>query len=234
MTVTLRKADERGRADFGWLDSRHTFSFGQYHDPKHMGFGPLRVINDDRVKGGAGFGTHGHADMEIISIVFDGALEHKDSLGTGSVIKPGEVQRMTAGSGIQHSEYNASKVETVHFLQIWIEPEKLGLQPSYEQKAFEPSQTADKLCLFGSPDGREGSVTIHQDVDLYGTTISPGITITHHFKPQRKGWLQVVSGSADVAGQRVATGDGLAIQATNKIEIIGVEKGELLLFDMSA
>src|SRR5262245_19874399 len=162
MSLRLRKAQDRGRADFGWLDSRHSFSFGHYHDPAHMGFGPLRVINDDRVAPGGGFPTHPHADMEIISYVLEGALEHKDSLGTGSAIRPGDVQRMSAGSGVRHSEFNASKTEPVHFLQIWVIPEKNGIEPSYEQKAFSAAEKRGKLRLVGSRDGRDGSVTIHQ------------------------------------------------------------------------
>ena len=169
--LTLRKAEDRGKATFGWLDSRHSFSFGSYFDPDHMGFGPLRVINEDRVEPGAGFDTHGHKDMEIISYVLDGALEHKDSLGTGSIIRPGDVQRMSAGTGVRHSEYNASDSDPVHFLQIWILPEKDGAEPGYEQKAFSDAEKEGKLRLVGSRDGRDGSVTIHQDVDLYASLL---------------------------------------------------------------
>ena len=169
--LTLRRAEERGRANLGWLDSRHSFSFGHYYDPEHMGFGPLRVINDDRVAPGGGFPTHPHGDMEIVSYVLEGGLAHKDSLGTGSVIRPGDVQRMSAGSGIRHSEFNASKTEPVHFLQIWIVPERQGLEPGYEQKTFSAEEKRGKLRLVGSRDGREGSVTIHQDVDLYATLL---------------------------------------------------------------
>lgn len=172
MTLTLRKADDRGRANFGWLDSRCTFSFGHYHDPKHMGFGPLRVINDDRVAPGGGFPAHPHSDTEIISYVLEGALEHKDSLGTGSVIRPGDVQCMSAGTGIRHSEFNASTTEPVHFLQIWIVPERRGLLPSYEQKTYGVEEKRGRLRLVGSHDGRDGSVTIHSDVDLYATMLS--------------------------------------------------------------
>ncbi len=169
--LTLRRAEERGRANFGWLDSRHSFSFGSYFDEKHMGFGPLRVINDDRVAGGGGFPAHPHADMEIVSYVLEGALEHKDSLGTGSVVRPGDVQRMSAGCGVRHSEFNASKSDPVHFLQIWIVPEKRGLAPSYEQKTFTDADKRGKLRLVGSRDGRDGSVTIHRDVDFYATVL---------------------------------------------------------------
>ena len=174
--LKIRRADERGRTDFGWLDSRHSFSFGHYYDPAHMGFGPLRVINDDRVTPGAGFPTHPHGNMEIVSYVLDGALAHKDSLGTGSVIRPGDVQRMSAGSGIRHSEFNASASEPVHFLQIWIVPETEGLAPSYEQKRFSAEEKRGKLRLVASRDGRDGSVTIHRDVDLYATLLVPAFT----------------------------------------------------------
>jgi redox-sensitive bicupin YhaK (pirin superfamily) len=174
MALTLRRAEDRGHADFGWLDSRHTFSFGEYFDPRHMGFGPLRVINDDRVAGGAGFPTHPHRDMDIISYVLEGALEHKDTLGNSSVIRPGEVQRMSAGTGIRHSEYNASDREPVHFLQIWIIPERQGLTPGYEQKSFPEVDKRDRLRLVASRDGRDGAITVHQDVDLYATLLSAG------------------------------------------------------------
>ncbi|MEO0579345.1 MAG: pirin family protein, partial [Pseudomonadota bacterium] len=167
--LAVRAANDRGTANLGWLNSKHTFSFGHYYDPEFMGFGPLRVINEDRVKPGQGFGTHGHSDMEIISYVLDGALEHKDSIGTGSVIRPGDVQRMTAGTGVRHSEYNASNTDPVHFLQIWILPERDALEPSYEQKHFDPAERRGRLRLVGSRDGRDGSITIHQDVDLYAT-----------------------------------------------------------------
>src|SRR5919206_2650347 len=174
--ITLRPAAERGAENLGWLDSRHTFSFGHYYDPKHMGFGPLRVINEDRVRGGAGFATHGHRDMEIISYVLEGALEHKDSIGTGSVIRPGDVQRMSAGTGIVHSEFNASRSEPVHFLQIWIIPERAGLAPGYEQKTFPVEERRNRLRLVASRDGRDGSLTVHQDVGLYASLLDPGGT----------------------------------------------------------
>ena len=169
--IQIRRANERGRASFGWLDSRHTFSFGEYYDPKHMGFGPLRVINDDRVRAGAGFGTHGHRDMEILSYVLEGALEHKDSLGTGSVIRPGDVQRMSAGTGIQHSEFNPDRGNPVHFLQIWIEPERDGLAPSYEEKHFADGERRNQLRLIASREARDGSLRIHQDADVYAALL---------------------------------------------------------------
>src|SRR3954470_15502075 len=202
MTLTLRKSEERGRANFGWLDSKHSFSFGHYHDAKNMGFGPLRVINDDRVAPGGGFPTHPHSDMEIISYVLEGALEHKDSLGTGSVIRPGDVQRMSAGTGIRHSEFNASETKPVHFLQIWIIPERRGLAPSYDQKAFADDEKRGKLRLVGSRDGRNGSVIIHRDVDLYASLLSAGEIVTHELSAGRGAWVQVARGSVTLNGER--------------------------------
>lgn len=232
--LTLRRAEERGRANIGWLDSRHTFSFGHYHDPKHMGFGPLRVINDDRVAGGGGFPTHPHADMEIVSYVLDGALEHVDSLGTGSVIRPGDVQRMSAGTGIRHSEFNASADEPVHFLQIWIIPESRGLEPSYEQKNFSDDDKRGVLKLVGSGDGREGSVIIHRDVDLYATLPGKGGRITHEIARGRIGWVHIARGSASVNGEDLKAGDGAAIGQPDKIELTGTsDEAEILLFDMA-
>lgn len=232
--LTLRRAEERGRADFGWLDSRHSFSFGRYYDPAHMGFGPLRVINDDRVAAGGGFATHPHADMEIISYVLEGALAHEDSLGTGSVIKPGDVQRMSAGTGIQHSEFNASKTEPVHFLQIWILPERKGLEPSYEQKAFSDEEKRGKLRLVGSRDGRDGSVTIHRDVDLYAGLLDEEKAVTHTLKSGRIAWVQVARGTARLNGEQLHPGDGVAIEEAGEIELAGTSKdAEVLLFDMA-
>jgi redox-sensitive bicupin YhaK (pirin superfamily) len=232
--LTLRKAEERGRANFGWLDSRHSFSFGHYFDPKHMGFGPLRVINDDRVAGGGGFPTHPHADMEIITYVLDGALEHKDSLGSGSVIRPGDVQRMSAGTGIRHSEFNASKTDPVHLLQIWIVPERKGLAPSYEQKTFAASDKRGKLRLVGSRDGREGSVTIHRDVDVYATVLGEKDTVTHELKAGRVAWVQVARGTAKFNGEQLHPGDGVAVEEAGKLELTGTSDAEVLLFDMAA
>ncbi len=234
MTLTIRKSEERGRANFGWLDSRHSFSFGHYYDPKHMGFGPLRVINDDRVAPGGGFPTHPHADMEIISYVLEGALEHKDSLGTGSVIRPGDVQRMSAGTGVRHSEFNASKTEPVHFLQIWIIPEKDRLAPSYEQKTFTGSDKTGRLKLIGSRDGRDGSVTIHQDVDLYATLLGKDDVVEHVIKPGRVGWLQVARGSVSLNGESLNEGDGVALRTSGLLRISGLDDAEALLFDMAA
>jgi hypothetical protein len=232
--LTIRKSEERGRADFGWLDSRHTFSFGHYFDPAHMGFGPLRVINDDRVAPGGGFPTHPHSDMEIISYVLDGGLEHRDSLGTGSVIRPGDVQRMSAGTGIRHSEFNASKSEPVHFLQIWVIPEKQGIKPSYEQKAFAPEEKRNRLRLVGSRDGREGSVTIHQDVDLYATLLDDGASVAHEVKPGRIAWVQLAQGEAKLNGEALHPGDGVAVAAAGTLTLTGIAGAEILLFDMAA
>lgn len=234
MTLTIRRSEERGRANFGWLDSRHSFSFGSYYDPKHMGFGPLRVINDDRVAPGGGFPAHPHADMEIISYVLEGGLEHKDSLGTGSVIRPGDVQRMSAGAGVRHSEFNASKTEPVHFLQIWIIPEKDGLTPSYEQKTFSAPEKTGRLTLIGSRDGRDGSVTIHRDVDLYATLLGKGDAVEHVLKPGRGGWLQVARGSVSLNGERLNEGDGVALKTSGPLRIVGLDNAEALLFDMAA
>lgn len=231
--LTLRRAEERGRANFGWLDSRHSFSFGSYFDEKHMGFGPLRIINDDRVAGGGGFPTHPHADMEIVSYVLEGALEHKDSLGTGSVVRPGDVQRMSAGSGVRHSEFNASHNDPVHFLQIWIVPEKRGLAPSYEQKAFSDADKRGKLRLVGSRDGRDGSVTIHRDVDFYATLLGEGDKVAHEVKAGRIAWVQVASGTATLNGEQLYPGDGVAIETAGKLEIAGTSQSEVLVFDMA-
>ncbi len=232
--LTLRKAEERGRADFGWLDSRHTFSFGHYHDPKHMGFGPLRVINDDRVAPGGGFATHPHSDMEIVSYVLEGALEHRDSLGTGSVIRPGDVQRMSAGTGIRHSEFNASKTEPVHFLQIWIVPERNGLEPGYEQKSFPAAEKRGRLRLVGSRAGRDGSVTIHRDVDLYAALLGAGDKVRHALKPGRVAWVQIAGGNAVLNGEPLRAGDGVAIDNAGPIEIAGTaDTADVLLFDMA-
>ncbi len=230
-----RKAEERGRANLGWLDSRHTFSFGHYYDPKHMGVGPLRVINDDRVAPGAGFPTHPHSDMEIISYVLEGGLAHRDSIGTGSVIQPGDVQRMSAGTGIRHSEFNASDSKPVHFLQIWIIPEQDGLAPSYEQKTFDADAKRGKLKLLGSRDGRDGSVTIHRDVDLYATLPGDGGTVTHKLADGRIGWVQVAQGTATLNGEELRPGDGVALGAGETIALTGTSGDtEILLFDMAA
>ncbi|HYD69953.1 pirin family protein [Azospirillum sp.] len=231
--ITIRNRDERGAVNMGWLDSRHSFSFGHYHDPAHMGFRALRVINDDRVIPGAGFPTHGHADMEIVSYVLDGALEHKDSLGTGSVIRPGDVQRMSAGTGIRHSEYNASQEESVHFLQIWILPERPGLAPGYEQKAFADTEKHGRLRLVGSRDGRDGSVTIHQDVDLYATLLDGDESAAFDLRPGRHAWLQVARGQVRLNGLLLKEGDGAAVSDETTLTLDGGIGAEVLLFDLA-
>ena len=232
--IALRHSEDRGTANFGWLNSKHTFSFGHYYDPQFMGVGPLRVINEDRVKPGAGFDTHGHEDMEIISYVIDGALEHKDSIGTGSVIRPGEVQRMSAGTGIRHSEYNHSKTDPVHFLQIWILPEAKGLTPSYEQKAFSGEEKRGTLRLVGSRDGRGGSVTIHRDVNLYAGLFDEGEEASLKLEPGRVAWVQVVRGEINVAGNQMEAGDGVAISDLCEIVLKDGKDAEVLVFDMAA
>jgi len=230
--LTIRRADDRGRVDLGWLNSRHTFSFGHYHDPRHMGFGTLRVINEDRVQPARGFDAHGHRNMEIISYVLDGALEHEDSMGNGSIIRPGEVQRMSAGIGVRHSEFNHSNAELVHFLQIWILPERAGLEPGYEQRAFDAEEKRGQLRLVGSRDGRNGSVTIHQDVDMYATLLADPESITHELADGRKAWIQVACGSASLNDQRLDAGDGAAVVGPGTITLTGRSDAELLLFDM--
>ncbi|AWJ92281.1 pirin family protein (plasmid) [Azospirillum baldaniorum] len=231
--ITIRNRDERGAVNMGWLNSKHSFSFGHYYDPAHMGFRALRVINDDRVIPGAGFPTHGHADMEIVSYVLDGALEHKDTLGTSSVIRPGDVQRMSAGSGIRHSEYNASKKDPVHFLQIWILPNEEGMVPGYEQKAFEREEKQGRLRLVGSQDGRDGSVVIHQDVDLYATLLDEGDSVTHELRPGRHAWVQVARGQVRLNGEVLKEGDGAAISKEESLTLDGVVSAEVLLFDLA-
>lgn len=232
--ITLRPADERGSANFGWLDSRHSFSFGSYYEPNYMGFGNLRVINEDKVIPGQGFATHSHRDMEIISYVIQGELEHKDSIGNGSIIRPGDVQRMSAGTGIAHSEYNPSSDNPVHFLQIWLIPEQTGLKPSYEQKAFTEADKQGKLRLVGSQDGRDGSVTIHQDVNLYTTILDVGEEVNHNLATNRSAWLQVVRGEVAVNDRSLNAGDGAAIVLEDKITLKGLaDNTEVLLFDLA-
>ncbi len=231
--ISIRRSAERGYADFGWLKSRHTFSFANYHDDEHMGFGPLRVINEDRVEPGRGFGQHSHQNMEILSWVLDGALAHKDSIGTGAIIVPGEMQRMTAGTGIAHSEFNNSNSEPVHFLQIWILPATQGLKPGYEQRSF-AAKLDGKLSLVASADGRDDSVLIHQDVDLYVARVAADVQLAHQFRPGRIGWLQVARGSVELDGQSLEQGDGAAIENLAGIKIEALEDAEVLLFDMAA
>jgi quercetin 2,3-dioxygenase len=231
--IQIRGAADRGASDLGWLDSRHTFSFSDYYDPGHMGFGPLRVINEDRVVPGAGFGKHGHRDMEIISYVLEGALEHKDSIGTGSVIRPGDVQIMSAGTGILHSEFNHSKVEPVHFLQIWIEPERAGIAPRYEQKTFSDGDKRGRLLLVASPDGRDGSLTVHQDVELRAAILEAGQRVAQALKTGRKAWLQLARGDLQLNGQDLKAGDGAAIEAESSLTLEAKsDRAEILLFDL--
>ena len=231
--ITVRHAEERGVASMGWLDSKHSFSFGHYHDPDFMGFGPLRVINEDRVQPGTGFDTHGHENMEIISYVLDGALEHKDSIGNGSVIRPGDVQRMTAGTGILHSEFNPSEDDVVHFLQIWILPDTAGLEPGYEQKHFSAADKQGRLRLVGSRAGRDGSVTIHQDVDLYAATLADGDRVEHAPAAGRRVWVQLAGGSAEINGIQLRPGDGVAVADEASISVTATSEAEVLLFDMA-
>jgi len=229
---TLRSAQDRGHANHGWLDSHHTFSFGSYYDPEQSGFSNLRVINEDRVSPAKGFDTHGHNDMEIISYVLEGALEHKDSMGNGSVIVPGDVQRMSAGTGVTHSEYNHSQTESVHFLQIWLEPNQLGVEPGYEQKYFSPESRQGKLTLLVSPDGRDGSLSSYQDGFLYSAILKNGETVSHRMKLNRKAYIHVARGEAEVDGCLVRTGDGLKIQLQDAVSITAKNFAEILLFDL--
>ncbi len=231
--INIRHSNERGGGDYGWLNTHHTFSFDQYYDPEWMGFRSLRVINEDHVAPATGFPTHPHRDMEIITYVLDGALEHKDSLGTGSIIRPGDGQRMSAGRGIRHSEQNASATNPVHLLQIWIMPDRSGHEPSYEQKVFPESEKRGKLRLIASPNGKDGSVTIHQDASLYVSLLNPGQTVTHHLGKQRYAWLQVAKGAVTVNGEALKQGDGAAVENETKLEIHGTEPSEILLFDLA-
>jgi quercetin 2,3-dioxygenase len=233
--ITIRPAHERGAVNLGWLDSRHTFSFGNYYDPNHTNFGPLRVINEDKVQPGQGFGTHGHKDMEIVTYVLSGELEHKDSLGNGSRMRPGDVQRMSAGTGIMHSEFNPSTEQPVHLLQIWLLPGQQGLAPSYEQTAFADDEKRDRLRLVGSSDGRDSSVTIHQDVALYAASLQPGVSIDHTLQPHCGAWIQVASGTISVNGHALSAGDGAAIAKEETLQLQGTsaEPAEILLFDMA-
>ena len=230
--LAMRKADERGHANHGWLDSYHTFSFGGYYDPKHMGISNLRVINDDTVAPGGGFAPHGHNDMEIISYVLDGALEHKDSMGNGSIIRPGDVQRMSAGTGVTHSEYNPSSTEPVHFLQIWLQPSELGVEPSYEQKHFPVTERQDRWVLLVSPDGEAGSIATHQDARMFGSVVTPGQSLDYRFGPDRQGYLHLAKGQLRVGNVTLKQGDGLRIQKHGDLQVTGVENAEVLLFDL--
>lgn len=231
--ISVRKSEARGHFDHGWLDTYHTFSFADYHDPRYMGFGPLRVINEDRVEPGQGFGTHGHRNMEIISYVLSGALEHRDSMGNGSVLRRGDVQRMSAGTGVEHSEFNHSQTEPVHFFQIWLLPERRGLAPGYEEKRFEDDDKRGRFRLIASRSGRDGSVVVHQDAEVYAALLAPGDEVAHATERTRKSWVQVASGSVSVNGERLAAGDGAAIAYDDNIVIRANAETELLLFDMA-
>jgi redox-sensitive bicupin YhaK (pirin superfamily) len=231
--ITIRPAAERGHTNIGWLNSRHTFSFGDYQDFEHMGYRSLRVINDDRVAAGGGFPTHPHRDMEILTWVLEGALQHKDSLGTGSVIRAGDLQRMTAGTGILHSEFNASKTDPMHFLQIWIFPEKRGLTPGYAQQSFPAAQRKGQLKLVASRDGRDGSISFHQDASLFAAALGAGQRVNHALAPGRSAWVQVATGAVTLNGQRLNAGDGAAVEGEAALELVGVEDGETLVFDLA-
>ena len=232
--ITIRPANDRGTAQFSWLDSKHSFSFGNYYDPQQMGFGNLRVINEDKIAPGCGFDMHGHRDMEIITYVLGGALEHKDSLGNGSVIRPGDVQRMSAGTGIRHSEYNASRTETVHLLQIWIQPNELGIEPSYEETHFPLGETRNQLILIGSNDRREGSVKLHQAVDVYAAKLTDRASVRHGLAADRHAWVQVARGSLELNGATLTAGDGAAIEAATPLTFTSTSpKAEFLLFDLA-
>jgi len=231
--MTIRKAADRGHANHGWLDSHFTFSFADYYDPKHMGFRGLRVINDDRIEAGRGFGAHPHRDMEIITYLLDGAIAHKDSTGTGAIIRPGDVQRMTAGTGVTHSEMNASRADEAHLLQIWINPAQQNLAPGYEQKAFTDADKRNQLRLVASPDGRDGSVTLHADARLYAGIFEEGKTAEVALEPGRHAWIHVARGTVKVDGTELGEGDGAAISDARSVKIEGVDEGELLVFDLA-
>jgi redox-sensitive bicupin YhaK (pirin superfamily) len=230
--LQVRKSGDRGRADFGWLRSQHTFSFGDYYDIDHSGFGPLLVINEDQVQPGRGFGTHGHRDMEIISYVLDGGLEHKDSMGNGSVLRYGDVQRMSAGTGVRHSEFNQSQSQLVHFLQIWIEPNVKGIVPSYEEKHFSPESKQGQLRLIASGDGRDGSVLIHQDAAIYASILNGSDQLKHELAPGRTAYVHVIRGRLQVNGTALASGDALKVTGENIVSLVQAEAAELLLFDL--
>jgi len=231
--IRIRPAAERGRTEWGWLDSRHTFSFGEYYDPEHEGFRSLRVLNDDRVRPGAGFGTHGHRDMEILSYVLEGALEHKDSAGGGGVIRPGEIQFMRAGTGVTHSEFNHSKVEPVHFLQVWIVPDQRGLKPAYGQLAFDREAAERSFVLLASRDGRQGSVQVHQDADLWMTFIGAGQSREVRLRPGRHAWIHVARGSVSVDGTALGEGDGAAVSGEEGLQFRSQTGAEVLMFDLA-
>ena len=230
--LALRRAHERGHANHGWLDSYHTFSFGGYYDPRHMGFSNLRVINDDTVAPGGGFATHGHNDMEIVTYVLEGALEHKDSMGNGSVMRHGDVQRMSAGTGVTHSEYNHSQEQPVHFLQIWLQPNRLGVDPAYDQRHFAPEDRRGRLLPLVSPDGRDGSIATHQDAVLHGALLGAGDRVAHGLAADRRAYVHVARGSAVVNGEALDAGDGAAISGVDRIDLEGLAEADVLLFEV--
>jgi quercetin 2,3-dioxygenase len=230
--ITIRPASERGRGEYGWLDTRHTFSFNEYHDERHMGFRALRVMNEDWIAPGKGFGTHGHRDMEIVTYVLEGALAHKDSLGNGSVLRPGEFQRMTAGTGIEHSEFNPSDSEPVHLYQIWLFPERRGLVPSYDQRAFPLAERQGKLRLVASPDGRDGSLSIYQDAEVYLTTLDAGDQVTHSLAAGRHAWIQVLRGGVRLNDVDLAVSDGAAVGEESVLSLRSSQPSEVMLFDL--
>ncbi len=231
--IRVRRAVERGHADHGWLDTAHTFSFAGYHDPAHMGFRALRVINEDRVAPGAGFAAHPHHEMEVLSYVLEGRLEHQDSTGHATVLGPGQLQRISAGTGIFHSEYNPDDRQPVHFYQVWLVPAQRGLPPSYEQRRFDPAQKRDRLQLVASPDGRDGSLAIRQDARVYLADLGRGTEVTHELAPGRHAWLQVLRGTVHVAGQRLTAGDGLAVSGEPALAVRAEEEAEVMLFDLA-
>jgi len=231
--IRIRKAEARGRFDFGWLETHHTFSFGDYYDPSHMAFRSLRVINEDVVSPGRGFPTHGHRDMEIVTYIIKGALQHRDSMGSGSIIRRGDAQRMSAGTGVRHSESNPSKDEPVHLLQIWIMPEREGQPPEYEEKKFSDEEKRNRLRLIVSRDGEEGAVRIHQDAKIYASVLDEGKSVTHQLANGRHAWLQVAAGSVELNGTQLKHGDGAAISAENELSIVAREPSEVLLFDLA-
>ena len=230
--IKIRRADDRGAVNMGWLEAKHSFSFGEYYDPDHMGFGTIRVINEDRIEPAQGFGTHGHKDMEIVTYIIEGALEHKDSMGNGSVIRAGDVQRMSAGTGVQHSEFNHSDKDKVHLLQIWLLPERAGITPGWEEKTFSASDKHNRLRLIASRDARDGSLLIHQSLDLHATVLDEDRTVMHELSDGHTAWIQVVSGHIEVNGEQLSAGDGAAIDNTPRLEIQATSDAELLLFDM--
>lgn len=231
--IKIRKAEDRGHFDFGWLNTYHTFSFGDYYDPAHMAFRSLRVINEDVVAPGRGFLTHGHRDMEIVTYIISGALEHRDSMGSGSIIRRGDAQRMSAGTGVRHSEANPSKDEPVHLLQIWIMPEREGLPPEYEEKRFADEEKQNKLRLIVSSDGGDGAVGIHQDARVYATVLDEGKSVTHQMPTDRHAWLQVAAGAVELNGAKLKHGDGAAVSQESQLTIVAGEPSEVLLFDLA-